>query len=220
MRLLLIRHGQTSSNVLGLLDTAAPGAALTVLGAEQASAIPGALEGHPVDLIAVSTLIRTQLTAGPLAAARGLTPLIRGGIREISAGRSEMSGDLTAVQAYLSVMGRWMDGNLDEVVPGGEGGHAVLGRFDAVVAEIADTGVTSGVLFSHGAVIRVWTALRCRNLSADFGRANRLGNTGIAVLEGDPESGWIAAEWMGTAIGGPRLDAPAADGPSAGGRAY
>ena len=40
MRLLLVRHGQTPSNVAGLLDTALPGPGLTALGTRQAAAIP------------------------------------------------------------------------------------------------------------------------------------------------------------------------------------
>jgi len=51
MKLWLIRHGQTPSNVLGLLDTAVPGPGLTDLGVEQAAAIPGAL--HDQSLTAV-----------------------------------------------------------------------------------------------------------------------------------------------------------------------
>ena len=46
MRLLLIRHGQTPSNVLGALDTLVPGPGLTPLGLEQAAAIPDALAGE------------------------------------------------------------------------------------------------------------------------------------------------------------------------------
>lgn len=46
MRLLLIRHGQTPSNLKHLLDTAAPGPGLTPLGQDQAAALPQALAGR------------------------------------------------------------------------------------------------------------------------------------------------------------------------------
>ena len=39
MRLTLVRHGQTPSNVLGLLDTAPPGPGLTDLGQLQAASV-------------------------------------------------------------------------------------------------------------------------------------------------------------------------------------
>jgi broad specificity phosphatase PhoE len=215
MRLLLIRHGQTPSNVLGLLDTAAPGAGLTALGSEQAAAIPVALAGQPIEMVAVSNLIRTQQTAAPLAAERRLSPEIRQGLREISAGRWEMAGDAEALHGYLGTIGQWLEGNLDPAIPGGEHGRDVLERFDQVIEEIADAGVVAGAVVSHGAMIRVWATLRSRNLSAEFGRSNHLGNTGIVVVEGDPWSGWMTTEWMGTAIGGSELDEPAAAGPTA-----
>ena len=45
MRLILILHGQTTSNVDGLLDTDEPGAGLTGLGFVQAAGLPDALGG-------------------------------------------------------------------------------------------------------------------------------------------------------------------------------
>jgi len=91
VRLLLIRHGQTSSNVERLLDTAVPGADLTDEGREQAEQLVGKLEQQPLEAIYVSDLVRTQQTAAPLAKARGLEPVIRPGLREIQAGDYEMA---------------------------------------------------------------------------------------------------------------------------------
>lgn len=91
MRIILIRHGQTASNIGRYLDTAEPGAPLTVLGQEQAQALPAALEDERIDAIYASTLMRTQQTAQPLAQARGLEIQVRVGLREISAGDLEMA---------------------------------------------------------------------------------------------------------------------------------
>ena len=81
MRLLLIRHGQTPSNVIGALDTAIPGPGLTELGLEQADAVPAALSAEPIGAIFASTQLRAQLTAAPLAEDRGLTVEIRSGLQ-------------------------------------------------------------------------------------------------------------------------------------------
>ena len=75
MRLLLIRHGQTPSNVDGLLDTARPGPGLTELGERQAAEIPDALKHEAIDGIYVSVLRRTLITATPLIVDRGLDPV-------------------------------------------------------------------------------------------------------------------------------------------------
>src|SRR5690606_13810229 len=86
MRLILIRHGQTSSNVADLLDTAEPGADLTDLGRQQASAVPRSLADEDIDVVYASTLVRTQQTAEPLVAERGLELRVRDGVREVRAG--------------------------------------------------------------------------------------------------------------------------------------
>src|SRR5437763_16103469 len=110
MRLLLIRHGQTPSNLKHLLDTAAPGPALTALGQEQAAALPQALAAEQIDALYASTLVRTQLTAAPLAAATRLEVQVRGGIRELGAGDLEMRGDDEAVALYLTTAFAWAEG--------------------------------------------------------------------------------------------------------------
>lgn len=220
MRLLLIRHGQTPSNVLGLLDTAPPGPGLTDLGVQQAAALPATLADERIDLIAASTQPRAQLTAAPLAAARGLDVLIRGGLCEVPAGDLEMRGDEEAVRTYLTTVREWMVGNLDLAMPGGPSGAEVLGRFDAVVDEVArqmdDRG--TAVLFAHGAVLRTWATARGIDESVRVDLLERfqpLHNTGMIVVAGT-RSGWRLESWAGRAIGGPGLDDAPADGPAGG----
>lgn len=199
MRLVLIRHGQTPSNVLGLLDTQPPGPGLTDLGLQQAAAVPAALVGQPIELIYASTARRAQLTAAPLALSRRLEVQIRSGVREIAAGDWEMLGDDEAVRGYLRVIGRWMAGALHERIPGaaGESGAEVLQRFDEVVAEVVATGVTGAALVAHGAIIRFWASVRAGNLDDEFGASHPLRNTGIVVLEGSIDKGWTALSWTG-----------------------
>jgi broad specificity phosphatase PhoE len=215
MRLLLIRHGQTESNVEGFLDTGVPGPGLTELGHEQAAAVPHTLAGEHLDAIYVSNLLRTQLTAAPLAAERGLTVLERAGIREVSAGEYEMRNDKDAIHAYLTTALAWADGELDARLPGGESGTEVFARFDSVVAEAYAAGHGSVALVSHGAMIRSWVGARAENVSTEFVAENALGNTGVVVLDGSPEEGWNALTWMSKAIGGAELDDAAHAGPAA-----
>jgi probable phosphoglycerate mutase len=229
MRLLLIRHGQTPSNVLGLLDTAPPGPGLTDLGVEQAAALPATLAGDRIDAIYASTQRRAQLTAEPLALDRGLTIEIRDGLREISAGDLEMLGDDDSIRTYQFTIREWISGRLDVQMPGGPDGAEVLGRFDAVVNEVAERlqrqvgEQACAVLVAHGAVLRLWASVRGINLPPIQGkpaesdpRVNFLHNTGMIVLDGDPGTGWSVVSWMGSAIGGSRLDDGAEDGPAGG----
>ena len=196
MRLILVRHGQTSANVAGLLDTAHPGADLTDVGREQASALPASLDGVPIDALYASPLVRTQQTAEPLATTHGLEVRVRPGLREISAGDLEMLGDVESVERYLSTAIAWIAGDLDARLPGGEAADDVLARFDGVVAEAAGSGAETVVMVSHGTVIRTWAALRA-GVPAEEAARSRLANTDVVVLEGHPHEGWRALSWGG-----------------------
>ncbi|MGW1780144.1 histidine phosphatase family protein [Streptomyces sp. NPDC002143] len=211
MRLLLIRHGQTTANVDYLLDTAVPGAGLTELGEQQAAALPQALAGEDIDALYASTLVRTRLTAAPLAAARGLDVLVRDGIREISAGDLEMlPGDSEHGELYMRTVFAWAAGDVDLRMPGGESGAEFLARYDGVVAEAAASGARAVALVSHGAAIRAWAAARVDGIDVPFAAAHRLVNTGTIVLEGSPADGWKALEWAGATV------TPAGEGGPAG----
>jgi broad specificity phosphatase PhoE len=209
VRLILIRHGQTPSNLLKLLDTAEPGPGLTAHGAAQAAAVPAALAGQPIDAIFASTLVRSQLTAAVLATQRGLEVQVRTGIREVPAGRWEMRSDKVAVDSYMSTVFAWAKGDLDLPMAGAERGREVLAAFDEVVAEAAGHG--AAVLVSHGAAIRMWAAARVTNLSAAFVEASRLVNTAIVTVDGNPDNGWIARSWAGVPLDG---SAPAPGAPT------
>ncbi|MGW5637917.1 histidine phosphatase family protein [Streptomyces sp. NPDC003832] len=201
MRLLLVRHGQTPTNLDYLLDTAVPGPGLTELGEAQAAALPEALADEDIEAIYVSTLLRTRLTAAPLAAARGLDMLVRDGIREITAGDLEMlPGDSPRGELYMRTAFSWAAGETGLRMPGGENGEEVLGRFDEVVAEAARGGARTVVMVSHGAVIRTWTAARADNVDIAFAAGHRLANTGVVVLEGSPADGFKALSWAGASV--------------------
>jgi len=205
MRLLLIRHGQTPSNVDGALDSARPGAGLTTLGHAQAAAIPQVLEPEHIEAVYASVLTRTQLTAAPLAAARGLDVRVREGLEEVSAGEFEMRTDSEAVQAYVESGWRWANGDLDHAIAGGESGHDFFTRFDAAIDEIAGAH-GAAVVFSHGAAIRIWASTRAVNVASETAVQRKLQNTGMCVLDGDPDSGWLLQRWHEDPLGGADLE--------------
>lgn len=201
MRLLLIRHGQTVANLDYLLDTAFPGTDLTELGERQAAALPEALADEDITAVYASPLTRTRRTAAPLAAARGLEVLVRDGLREADAGDLEMlPGDSGEGLRYLHTLLAWMNGDTGLRLPGGESGDEALARYDAVVAEAAASGAGTVAMVSHGAVIRLWTAVRADNIDEDFAVSHGLENTGVVVLEGSPADGWKALSWAGALV--------------------
>lgn len=214
MRLLLIRHGQTPANVRGELATARPGPGLTELGEAQAAAIPEALGDGPIAAIYVSPLRRTSDTAAPLAAAHGLEPTVLEGLEEIEAGDLEDRSDMPSVMAYVRTAFGWVGGDLDARIPGGPDGHEFFARFDGAIARIAAEHPDGTVaVVSHGAAIRVWTASRAANIGPDFAGIRHLDNTGVVVLTGSPDLGWLAETWEGEPVGGERYDDPTAADP-------
>jgi broad specificity phosphatase PhoE len=212
MRLLLIRHGQIQSNVDGVLDTVVPGPGLTDLGREQAELLPAALEGEEIGSIWVSTALRAQQTAEPLARARGVAPRTHDGLREIFAGDLELAGGHREVRTYVDVVLSWARGELGVRMPGGEDGHEFFRRFDEAidetVATAADQGHQTAAVVSHGAAIRCWATLRAVNLTLDAARRYWLDNTGVAVLERQ-DGGWVCHTWMGDPVTGVGAEQPA-----------
>lgn len=215
MRLILLRHGQTPSNVSGVLDTAPPGPGLTDLGRRQAAAVPDALSAQSVDAIFASNQLRAQQTAAPLADARRLEMAVLPGLREIAAGDLEMAGDADSVHRYIGTLISWLDGDLARRIPGGPNGFQMLERFDAAIDDIVREvgGSGSAVAVSHGAAIRVWATSRGVG-GPDPGLDRHLDNTGAVVLDRPANGDWRVVSWNREAIGGKALDAATDSGPT------
>jgi probable phosphoglycerate mutase len=196
MRLILVRHGRTASNVGFLLDTAEPGADLDDGGLEQAASLVERLSHHKIDAVYVSNLVRTQQTARPVAAARGLELQVLPELREVSAGDDELSADATR---YIGTLVAWGKGDLEARIPGGENAHEFMARFDAAIDTIAATGDEVVMVVSHGAALRVWSMVRVKGFTDALGRAH-LDNTGVIVADGSPADGWELAELVGVRV--------------------
>jgi probable phosphoglycerate mutase len=214
MRLLLIRHGQTIDNVHGALGTVVPGPGLTELGRTQAEAVPAALAAETIDAIAVSSMRRTHETAAPLASALSLEPAEYAGLREVSAGDLEGRTDRESIELYLSTLLAWWT-DFGARIPGGESGTEFFARYDGVIRELADAHPEGTVaVVSHGAAIRTWAAWSAQNVDAAFSRTHGLENTGIVVLEGSPDRGWLVHSWQDEPLGGAALDDESAPDPT------
>jgi probable phosphoglycerate mutase len=214
MRVLLVRHGQTPSNVAGLLDTAEPGPGLTDLGRRQAEAVPGALVDRGVDAVVVSSLVRTAQTAAPLARRRELSPLVVPGFREVEAGALEMAADHGSHRTYLETVFAWSRGDLGRRMPGASDGAAFLARFDEAMAAVAALAASTVVVVSHGAAIRSWSAARVAGMDVEEVESTPLANTGAVEVDGDPERGWELVAWTRHPLGGAQLEAVVGDDPT------
>ena len=206
MQLLLVRHGQVLPNVRGEVATLAPGPALTPLGEQQAAALPTAFENRTIDALFVSSLLRTHLTAAPLAEERGIQPVELAGLREIEAGDYEGLRDRDSVRGYLGTVLAWGTDQPDLRMPGAFTGRDFMARFDEAIAEVERRHPDGTVaVFSHGAAMRLWVRMRSRDLDPMFTVHADLDNTGMAIMEGglraNGEAGFELVSWRGAAAG-------------------
>jgi probable phosphoglycerate mutase len=190
MRLILIRHGQTTANVTHVIDTVAPGADLTEVGRDQARALAEALKGEPIEAIWTSNLVRTGQTAAPLAAALGVEPCATPDLREVMAGDLEGSDSVE----YVQVIASWLRDPAQRM-PGAENGFEFFTRFDGAIRRLAAAGHACAAVVSHGAALRVWlTEILGADLPADPRTLWFFNNVAFVVLD-DSSGRWRVERW-------------------------
>lgn len=211
MKLLLVRHAQSTANVLKILNTAMPGPPLTELGREQAEALAVYLCDEPVVAVYSSIATRAQETAAPLARVRGLDVQVIEGVHEVQVGELEDRGDQEGIEAYARVFFPWTLGELDARMPGGESGREICERYLGAVAQMRakheqehpDGAV---VLVSHGGVMRLCAELLADNVPPSVAEAGLIPNTGVIELHSRDGGGWHCVAWPGVDIEPDRVD--------------
>lgn len=195
-----VRHAQSTANAAGIVDTSVPGPGLTALGDTQAQVIAETLATGGHDAIYVSNMLRTQLTAEPLATELGMTPGVLPGVREINAGVFEGQGGLLAGVGYALPPAAWVLGARFVPILGGENGNGFEARVNDEVATIYASGATKPVVFAHGATIMAWTLMTVDNPNLLLALTHPLGNTAVVVVTGTPDDGWTLQSWDGVPV--------------------
>lgn len=196
MRLLLVRHGETASNIERKLDTAMPGPPLTELGQKQARELADTLVGEDIVAVYASIGLRARQTAAPTAERLGLPVRVLEGVHEIQVGDLEGRNDPEAYRIYLETVIRWAEGALDLSFPGGETGQQVLDRFLGAIDSIRQDGTV--MVVTHGGAGRMGALALASNVPVELAE-NLLPNTGVVVLETEGD-GWVCRSWAGVEI--------------------
>jgi len=84
---ILLRHGRSVSNTAHTLAGRSEGVELDEKGLAQAAELVDRLDGLPIKALVRSPLLRCRLTLEPLAAARGLEPLVDERLSEVDYGQ-------------------------------------------------------------------------------------------------------------------------------------
>lgn len=194
--LTLVRHAQSAGNASGLIDSSTPGPVLTELGVRQADSVAEELrgKGQTYDALFASTMIRTQQTAQPMAAALREPVVVLAGLREIEAGDYEGLPEAEAATTYFRAPLRWLNGDRSARIPGSIDGNEFDARYDEAVATIYQDTVgdpdPNVIAYSHGAAIMMWVAMNVRGVDAAALATSPLQNTGYFVVRGNPVDGW------------------------------
>ena len=175
--LLLIRHGESEPAVMGKPFPMKDGhgdPALHPDGEAQARALADRLADAPLAALYVTTLRRTHQTAAPLAARKGMTPIIEADLREVCLG--EWDGGLYRQKAaerdpvFLKALydGEWGH------IPGAETTAQVNERVERGLRRVAQAHPDQQVAcFVHGGIIATALSLATKSMTFAFmGAAN------------------------------------------------
>ena len=152
----MIRHGETDNNKIHRLQGRGIDASINETGREQAEAIAEALEKFPIQKIITSSMVRTLETAAPLIEQTGAAVEQYSELDEMGFG--ELEGCyFNDVKAQIhEVNEKWMNGEVDVQIPGGESPREVFNRAGNKVTEILSTSEEEYIAFVlHGRLIRI-----------------------------------------------------------------
>lgn len=205
-----VRHGQTASNVAGLLDTAIPGPPLDATGVVQAFNVANVLNAQgPFAGIFDSQMIRTQETASFLASLTGQSPVMLPGLNEINAGLFEDLPQIPAGLLYLGGPLVWTLGlpafpmlapfstNPTGLNFAAGFNHAVQTMYNVAAADPSH----AVVAYSSALTIETGTMMMVDNPNPLFLIQHTLPNTGTVVVQGSPGTGWTMVSYDGTPVG-------------------
>ena len=214
----LVRHGESTSNLAGIIDTAPPGAALDPTGITEANTVANSIIddfGKNIAGVFTSDELRTVETAAPLADALGITTTLPdlSGLNEIPAGVFEGQPTLS-LDGILYLLGplSWAlgfplvpdlgDPTINGVTFDESFGTAIQTIYDGTASA---TGTANDVAFSSEGAIAVWTLMNVNNpdfsilLNEVINNQEFLPNTGQVVIEGSPGD-WTLVSYDGVAV--------------------
>ncbi len=150
-RIVLVRHGESEANVLGVFSNRGAQHPLTERGTAQAEALADRLarEGG-ADRIRTSPVLRARQTAAIVGERLGVTVEVDERLREFDVGTFEGSRDDAHWAEYDDVVTAWLErDDEDRRVGGGESHRELCARLADVVREVAVLRGTT-VLVGHG----------------------------------------------------------------------
>jgi probable phosphoglycerate mutase len=184
---LLVRHGAHDWVGRGIAGRQ-PDVSLNAEGRRQAQELVQRLAGVALDAIYCTPQPRTQQTAQPLAAARGLPLQVRDAFDEVDMGEW-VGKSFRELEALGEPWRHWCERRASAHPPGGEPFAEVPRRSMAGLRQLRDAHPEGNVLIvSHGDVIKAMVA-SCLNMSFDDLERFDIAPASVSTLA-------MAADWM------------------------
>ena len=159
-QLYLIRHGEVEERYHRVFGGSRIDMELSPLGQQHGAAVARWLADTPLDALYASPMVRVQQTLAPLAAAKGLQPILVPDLREVD------FGDWTGyrwdgIQEHFGVSAfDWLEIIENPGIPNGETAAALAQRVQPALLKILQENPHRRVaIFCHGGIIRVILAL-------------------------------------------------------------
>jgi broad specificity phosphatase PhoE len=154
MLLYLIRHGESTHNAAGRIQGQSD-AALSELGRRQGFAAAEVLRSLPLDAIYSSPLRRAKETAEAVAAPHNLPIQTDPRLMELHVGVFQDRLRTELAEEYPDELSRWLSGDEDFVIPGGESRRQLTARGCEAIRSIVASGHSQIVIVTHGGLLSV-----------------------------------------------------------------
>lgn len=186
VELLVVRHGESAAAKPGEPFALVDGQGDPELhpnGRRQAERVADRLEHEPLDAIYVSTMRRTAETAAPLAARRGIEPVVLADLREVHLGEWEGGRLREHVAGGHPIALRLQEEERWDVIPGAESAESLEGRVRAAVSVIAERHRDQRVaVVTHGGWIGALFAIATGGRPFAFSGADNASISQVVVL--------------------------------------
>ena len=159
-RIIIVRHGETAYNALGIVQGRGVNAELNEKGWQQSRKFCEYFNTEFFDLVVSSTLVRSQQTVSEIVKKNPKAWVISSLIDEISWGKSEGLANKNIINDnYNLLIDRWSKGDFDSKIEEGETAWELAARCQIFIDWLQHIPHKNILICTHGRTIRVLIAL-------------------------------------------------------------
>ena len=200
MRLLFARHGESEANVRHVIANRGSGYPLTERGRAQAVELADAVRAEAVTRIVSSPIRRAAETGEIVGRALGLPIELAEALREFDCGVYEGRSDDEAWAAHAHVQSRWLAGEPEARLDGGESMVDLKDRFIPFVEGLAASAAGPDevvLLIGHGGLFLGLLPEILVGIDPAVARERGLGHGRYIVAEPQSDGRWTCVDWPG-----------------------